>query len=181
MRRWIAIGGAGAGAAAVLVGILLWPAGPGPAPPPIRSAPAFRLADVRPGLPTVVLGGLPSRPVVVNFFAAWCDPCHAELPRIARMQREEAGRVDVLGVDVQDNRDLAQALLTAAGVAFPAAYDPNRTVSDAWGVDGLPVTVFVAAGGGIVDYHRGELSDTALDRLTRHLVGTGASPQHRQS
>ncbi len=118
---------------------------------------------------------------MLNFFAAWCDPCHEELPLLAALQRREAARLEVLGVDVQDNRTLATQLLADARVGFPAGYDPGRAVSDPWGVNGLPVTAFIAPDGTVVDLHRGQLRQRDLDRLVGRLLATGASQQHRQS
>jgi len=141
----------------------------------------FRLDDVRHGRPPVTLAARPGQPVILNFLASWCDPCHEELPLLAALQRRDAGRLQVIGVDVQDNQALATQLLAGAGVEFPVGYDPNRTVSEAWTVIGLPITVFVAADGTVVTYHRGQLQAPELGRLAQHLLITGAPSQHRQS
>jgi cytochrome c biogenesis protein CcmG, thiol:disulfide interchange protein DsbE len=162
-------------AAAALTGALLfWPTGGAPASP-VPEALAFRLPEVRGGRLAATLVAQPGRPVILNFFAAWCDPCHAELPLLAQVARRDAGRVDVVGVDMQDNRDLATHLLSDADVTFPAGYDPDRSVSAQWQVDGLPVTVFIAPDGRVVDYHRGQLSAADLSgRVDRLLRVTGA-------
>jgi len=170
--------------AALLAALVWWPAGRSAASPVDHALP-FALADVRPGRPQAVLSAHPGRPIVLNFFAAWCDPCHAEVPLLADLERREGDRLSVLGVDMQDNRDLAAQLLAGAGVTYPAGYDPNRVVSEPWQVDGLPVTVFIAPDGTVVDYHRGQLQagDLAhrVDSLLRrsattvpHPAGTGA-------
>ena len=169
--------------AVVLLALLFWPASaPGATKGPVSTALPFTLDDVRaPSSPSgpsgssgsVALAGHPGRPVVLNFFAAWCDPCHAELPLLGELQRRmsRAGSpLEVIGVDVQDNRDLAAQLLSDAKVDFPAGYDPRRDVSGAWGVDGLPVTVFIAPDGNIVDYHRGQLRSGDLDRRVKGLL-----------
>lgn len=172
--------------AVVLLALLFWPASaPGASKGPVSTALAFTLDDVRasagssgssgPSGPSgsVVLAGHPGRPVVLNFFAAWCDPCHAELPLLGELQRRmsRAGSpLEVIGVDVQDNRDLAAQLLSDAKADFPAGYDPRRDVSGAWGVDGLPVTVFIAPDGNIIDYHRGQLRSGELDRRVKGLL-----------
>jgi thiol-disulfide isomerase/thioredoxin len=161
--------------------LLLWPA-PGAAGPSVPRALSFQLISVRQdGSPPVTLAAVPGHPVIVNFFASWCDPCHEELPLLADMQRRMNGRVEVLGVDVQDNRPLATQMLDEAKVGFAAGYDPSRSVSDAWGIDGLPVTAFIGADGTVVDLHRGQLRQGDLDRLVQHLLVTGASARHRQS
>ena len=160
--------------AVALLARLFWPASaPGTAPSPVARVVPFHLDDVRASSGAAALPPTPGHPVVLNFFAAWCDPCHAELPLLAQLQRRMMGAgsaLQVIGVDVQDNRDLALQLLSDAKVGFPAGYDPGRDVSGAWGVDGLPVTVFIAPDGTVVDYHRGELRSGDLDRRVKTLL-----------
>ena len=159
-----------AAAVATVAGLLLWPSGSGAAPSPVAAALPFHLDEVRPGGAPVDFVAHPGHPVVLNFFAAWCDPCHAELPLLADLQRQMGGRLQVVGVDVQDNRDLAVQMLSDSRVGFPAGYDPERTVSGAWGVDGLPITVFIAPDGTVVDYHRGQLTSGTLNQLADALL-----------
>jgi thiol-disulfide isomerase/thioredoxin len=160
--------------AVALVALLFWPAtAPGASSGPVPAALPFQLDDVRASAGSAVLRSRPGRPVVLNFFAAWCDPCHAELPLLGELQRRmtrTGNPLQVIGVDVQDNRDLAVQLLADAKVDFPAGYDPRRDVSGAWGVNGLPVTVFIAPDGKVLDYHRGQLRSADLDRRVKSLL-----------
>ena len=45
-----------------------------------------------------VLGALV--PVVVDFTAAWCPPCHAIVPSLEAISEELAGRVKIVKLDV---------------------------------------------------------------------------------
>lgn len=47
------------------------------------------------------------RPVLVDFWAAWCAPCQMMEPILARLEAEYAGRLDVVKVDVQANPEIA--------------------------------------------------------------------------
>jgi thiol-disulfide isomerase/thioredoxin len=167
-------------AVAATVAGVLWP-GSGAARPAVGAAVPFSLPAVRRGEPPASLALHPGMPTVLYFFAAWCDPCHTEVPLLAGLARREAGQLVVTGVDVRDNRDLAVQLLDQSGARFAAGYDPDNAVSDAWKVTDLPVTVFIAADGRVVTDHRGQLPAGQLDRLAAHLLATGISPSHRQS
>ena len=46
-------------------------------------------------------------PVVVDFYADWCGPCHAMAPLVEQLATEFAGRVKVGKLDVDINQDLA--------------------------------------------------------------------------
>jgi thiol-disulfide isomerase/thioredoxin len=77
------------------------------------------------------------RPVVVNFWATWCDPCRKELPVLAQLARE---RTDVawLSVSIDDPSDRAavEQLMTKLDLPFPVylkAPGPDQAFID--GVD----------------------------------------------
>jgi thiol-disulfide isomerase/thioredoxin len=155
-------------AVALFIGQASDPAGTG-ATDTGRAASPFRLPELREDRGEVALAATPDQPTVVNFFAAWCEPCKRELPAL---QAAAAANPDVvfLGVDHQDSRLDAIELLDAYGVTYPAGYDPRGDVAARYAVRGLPATVFISTDGRIVDFHQGELSaeelQERLDRLT---------------
>lgn len=44
-----------------------------------------------------------STPVLVDFYADWCGPCHALAPTVKAYSAEMSGRIKVLKVDVDKN------------------------------------------------------------------------------
>ena len=49
-----------------------------------------------------------SVPVVVDFWAAWCGPCHMMAPEIDKVAQHTAGKSLVLKVDTDANPELSQ-------------------------------------------------------------------------
>ncbi len=47
-------------------------------------------------------------PMLVDFSAEWCPPCRQMKPVFQKLQTEFEGKVDLVTVDVDDNRDLAE-------------------------------------------------------------------------
>ena len=144
-----------------------------PDKPPFATARGFTLPPVDTGQPPVALAPVPGRPVVLTFFAAWCQPCIAELPVIERAWRSfqaQGPRAPlVVGVDELDQKPAGPDLVHTAGVTFPAGYDHDGSVGRAWAVNGLPITVFMTGTGRVVAYHRGQVNASQFDALVRRL------------
>lgn len=49
-----------------------------------------------------------SRPVIVDFTAAWCGPCQQLAPRLEQFAQTEANRARVISVDVDENPEISQ-------------------------------------------------------------------------
>jgi thioredoxin 1 len=49
-----------------------------------------------------------SRPVLVDFWADWCGPCHAVAPILAEIATEHAGRLALFSLDVDAHPEVAQ-------------------------------------------------------------------------
>ena len=48
------------------------------------------------------------KPVIVDFWAEWCGPCHAVAPVLDRIVEERSGEVKLVKVNIDEQQDLAQ-------------------------------------------------------------------------
>jgi cytochrome c biogenesis protein CcmG, thiol:disulfide interchange protein DsbE len=89
------------------------------------------------------------KPVLVNFFASWCPPCHAEHPQLLALQK--AG-VRIYGVAVKDKPADTALFLKQKGNPYAriGADKEGRTAID-WGVYGYPES-YILDGQGIVRF-----------------------------
>ena len=111
----------------------------------------------------VSLTQLRGTPVVLNFWASWCDPCRAEAPLLERAWRRERPRgVLFLGLNMQDITDDSRAFARAVGATYPSLRDRSNGVAHRWGVTGLPETFFVSTQGRVVGHVIGALSGGQL-------------------
>jgi len=104
------------------------------------------------------------RPVLVNFWASWCDPCRAEFPLIREYSHAHPD-VAVLGVDFMDARDNAAAFVREMQADWPSVVDPDGTIGRRFGIVGLPVTVAVDRQGRVTARHIGQLHPGDIEKL----------------
>jgi thioredoxin 1 len=50
------------------------------------------------------------RPVLVDFFAGWCGPCQTLAPILETIAEEQAGRIEVVKLDVDANPETTNRL-----------------------------------------------------------------------
>jgi cytochrome c biogenesis protein CcmG, thiol:disulfide interchange protein DsbE len=148
-----------------LVGVVL--VGSGSAAPKAAAdpaAPAFSFPVLGHSGQQVSLADYAGKPLIVNFFASWCDPCKQETPLLARFYRAEHGKVALVGLDENDVAGSALRFTRANGVSYPVGWDPQVTAASAYGVDALPQTFFLNARHQIVDRIFGAVTLADINR-----------------
>ncbi len=108
----------------------------------------------------VSLPALRGHPVVINFWASWCEPCREEAPQLESIwQQYRARGLIVLGIDTQDLESPARAFVSRYKISYPNVRDPDGSVSRLFGATGVPETFFVGADGRIRGKFPGEQVD----------------------
>jgi cytochrome c biogenesis protein CcmG/thiol:disulfide interchange protein DsbE len=102
----------------------------------------------------VLTGGLPAlrsrlqalhgRPIVINKWASWCEPCRAEFGVFQRVSVSRGRQVAFVGIDSGDNsRSDAVKFLRSFPVSYPSYYDHSGQAGQAITDSSFtPVTVF---------------------------------------
>jgi len=157
-RRWLALLPLLAFALlAVLLFVRLYAGDPSRLPSALigASAPRLTLAglDGGPGLTDADLRQ--GHVTVVNVFATWCEPCHAEHPYLMALAADDALKakgVVILGVAQKDSSGNVRRYLGAMGDPYAkVGLDPDGRAGIDWGVYGVPET-YIVRGDGTIAY-----------------------------
>jgi len=100
------------------------------------------------------------KPVVLNFWAGLCPPCRAEMPDFQYLHETYGERVLIVGLDVGPFVQLGTnedglRLLRQLGITYVAGTTADADVVRAYGIVGMPTTVFFAADGRRFTTHAG--------------------------
>jgi thiol-disulfide isomerase/thioredoxin len=134
-----------------------------------ESAPpsAKRIPEVLPDVTMPDSNGTPhklsewkGRPLMVNFWATWCDPCRREIPLLKSLRHERSGEsLEVVGIAV-DFKDAVLDYTRKIGIDYPVLIGEKDGMAaiDAFGMDTVfPFTVFADRQGRIFTVKVGEL------------------------
>ncbi|HLY65597.1 MAG TPA: TlpA disulfide reductase family protein [Chloroflexota bacterium] len=133
-----------------------------------RQAPTFQLAAID-GL-AGSLDGYRGRPIIVNFWATWCEPCKQEMPAL-QAETSSQPELVVLGVDNVESAVKVKPFVQQLGVTFPILLDQDGSVMEEYQVTGLPTSFFVDRSGTLRFVYRGALTD---ETLRQGLAAIGA-------
>ena len=122
---------------------------------------------------SVGLASFRGKPLMMNFFASWCDPCREEMPLINELaEKADKDGYAVLGIAVEDTRAAVVQYAQEAKLVFPIALDLNSTVKRAYRIFGPPATFFIDGQGTIRDVVIGPMT---AERAREGLKKAGAS------
>lgn len=153
-------------AAAVLFALLLAaPAGAaGLVAEPARPLPPIRDSGLKD-----LLAQRHDGPVIINFWASWCEPCRGEMPSLQRLaERWRSRSLSVLTIAVADRADEAADFLWNVGVILPLLNDPDQAIARAAGVRTLPTTLVLDRNHRVVGRGRGAI-DWDADAVDKQL------------
>ena len=120
------------------------------------------------------------KPLLVNFWATWCDPCRDEFPDLVKIDSEYRPKwLDFVTVSLDEKKEFASAVpqfLTTMKATMPAywldAVDPEpaiNTVDPKWQGD-LPATFLYNAQGELIYRHTGRVNTAELREAIDKLV-----------
>ena len=124
------------------------------------------------------------KPLMINFWATWCDPCRDEFPELVKLNAAYQGKIDLVTVSLDDLADIntyVPKFLAEMKADMPAylLHTPDEdsaiaVVSKEWNGD-LPFTILISPSGATAYLRKGKIKyadvTAEIDKLL--LPGTG--------
>jgi cytochrome c biogenesis protein CcmG/thiol:disulfide interchange protein DsbE len=138
-------------------------------------APAFTLHRLD-GPGKVSLASLRGKPVVLNFWASWCEPCKSEAAVLERDWTSYRKRgVVFLGVDYHDLDSDARRFVSAHALTFSMLEDGSGKVTGSYGISQVPETYVLNRQGRVVAHLAGPITDPAFAGEFRSALAKAAA------
>lgn len=117
------------------------------------AAPAIHLPAIE---AEVDLARLEGKVVYLDFWASWCDPCRDSFPWMAEMkERYGSDGLEVVAVNLEKERALADKFLDNLNVNFVVAFDASGESAEKYKLRGMPGSYLIGRDGSIQASHPG--------------------------
>ena len=121
----------------------------------------------------VALERYKGKPLIVNFWARWCGPCRAEIPELIKFRNAHKGKIEVLGIGIEDKAEPAKEFAKAYDMDYPVfvAKEQGIPLMQALGNTkaGLPYTLFIDRHGNVIQRKMGVVRKPDFDSVQEAL------------
>ena len=145
-----------------------------------KNAPDLKVESVN-GKGSITLDSLSGKVAIVDFWATWCGPCKQSFPKLEELSKQNSGKVQVVGISVDDKAEGVADFAKANGATFPIGWDDGHSIAGRWKVDTMPTTYILDTTGKVrfihAGYKDGEAAEIAkeLASLSSESGGSGSA------
>jgi thiol-disulfide isomerase/thioredoxin len=109
--------------------------------------------------------------VLLNFWATWCGPCIAEIPKFSEWQTKYAAQgLQIVGVSMDDDHAPVDKFNRKYKPTYPIVMGDERLGNQYGGVLGLPISYLIGADGKVIERYQGETNLVQMEkRITAAL------------
>ncbi|MXZ25471.1 MAG: TlpA family protein disulfide reductase [Caldilineaceae bacterium SB0665_bin_21] len=127
-----------------------------------HAAPPIQLVSLEDPTVANVVNGV-EVPVVLNFWASWCNPCRREIPELVEATQRFGQEVRVVGIVMPSDAEGARTMAAEFGINYELTVDAagGRGHAD-YDVRSIPTTYFIDRSGVIRAKVTGEMSAAVL-------------------
>ena len=129
-----------------------------------EKAPDFSLSTIDGG--TISLSEFRGKKsVVLDFWTSWCPNCRRDMPKLSKMYEKYKDKIEVIGINLQENPAIVESYISSADIVFPIALDPSGQTSRAYDIRYTNTHILVDKDGNIVKTIPGDIRESDIISL----------------
>jgi peroxiredoxin len=134
-----------------------------------KPAPEFTLKDIAGS--EITLASLRGKPVLLDFWATWCEPCRESMPHVQALydQFKEKGLI-VLGIDTNEPAEKARKYFVDQKYSFANLLGSGSDVIKNYGAEAIPRVVLIDKDGVVRYVHSGWGSGVDITPEVKKLI-----------
>lgn len=114
------------------------------------------------------------KPVVVNFWASWCDPCKEEMPYFQEAIEQYGDEVEFLMVNLTDGMretvEKADKFIKESGYDMDIVYDLDLDATYTYYISSIPRTLFINRDGTLYYDYMGRITKEFLNSSIEKIL-----------
>jgi peroxiredoxin len=132
-------------------------------------APNFKLQDLNGK--TVRLSDFRGKPVVLDFWATWCQPCRDTLPGMAKLHTDYAGKgLVILSISLDEGAtEEVRAFQKENGMTYTVLMGTEDVAAE-YGVRTIPMAIVIDKSGKIQKRYLGAGNEDAIEKTVKQLL-----------
>lgn len=116
---------------------------------------------------------LRGHPVIINFWATWCEPCMVEMPELqAVYEANRQNGLKVLAINLGESEAVVRDWVNSLGLTFEIVLDPEQNIASLYRLRGQPSTYVVSPEGIISHIFFGPTTAESLQSAVMSYVTT---------
>ena len=138
-----------------------------------KPAPDFEVTDLKGK--KLALKDYHGQVVLLDFWATWCGPCIAEMPKVKKAyEKYKEQKFQIIGISLDRSQPPLDAYIEKEGLAWHNYWDKSREVRNLYKVWGIPTT-FLIDGEGVI--RKASLGASDIETAIAELVKENLAKQ----
>lgn len=134
-----------------------------------KAAPNFQLKTTDGQV--VSLNQFRGKPVLLNFWASWCQPCRDEMPYLQQIYNEYKDKGLVFyGIDIGESPEAINTFFLDNSLSLPVLLDSDKSVGQSYQITGVPETFLIDKNGIIRKWQIGAYPNAQMIKNDLKLI-----------